>query len=203
MFVDYDLKICSELTLPVNHNLMAKSRNVKIKRIYSHPQVFGQCRRWIQMNYPDAQLIDVDTTTVAAKMVKQKEGSAAIASSLAASIYDLVIIHNNIQDMAHNMTRFLIIGNHFSKKSGQDKTSLLFSLKDEVGILYEALKPFKKYSVNLSKIESRPSKRKAWEYLFFVDLDGHYHDPKVKKAIEELEKSCNFLKILGAYPKEV
>lgn len=203
MFVDFDVKICSEITLQIHHNLMVKNKDAKIKKIYSNPQAFAQSRRWLQMNYPNVELIPVESTTMAAKLAKEQKDAGAIASKLAAEIYELVILNKEIEDSAHNMTRFLILGTEYSKQSGKDKTSLMFSIKDKVGVLYEALLPFRKNKINLTKIESRPSKKKAWEYLFFVDLEGHFEDKNVKKAIAELDKHCIFCKILGSYPSEV
>jgi chorismate mutase/prephenate dehydratase len=200
VFVDSDLKICSQIILEVSHNLLANYRKDKIRKVYSNPQVFGQCRIWLQKNLADADLVDVASTTRAAEMVKKQRGSAAIASLLASKIYGLKIIATDIQDSAHNITRFLVIGRNVVERTGSDKTSLLLSIKDHVGALYELLMPFRKYGINLTKIESRPSKKKAWEYYFFVDIAGHYDDEKVKKALKGLESKCNYLKILGSYP---
>jgi len=200
VFVDSDLKICSQVILEVSHNLLANCEKNKIRKIYSNPQVFGQCRIWLLKNLPDAELVDVSSTTRAAEMVKKEKNSAAIASLLASKIYGLKVIASGIQDSLHNITRFLVIGRNVVEKTGSDKTSLLFSIKDHVGALYELLMPFRKYGVNLTKIESRPSKKKAWEYYFFVDISGHFDDGKVKKALKELEPKCNYFKILGSYP---
>jgi chorismate mutase/prephenate dehydratase len=203
MFMDHDLKICSEITLPIRHNLLAGSKNTEIKEIYSHPQSFSQCRRWLYMNFPNAKLIDVESTSAAAKIARTKENSAAIASKLAATLYHLRIINKEIEDLSNNMTRFLIIGTQVSNPTGNDKTSILFSLKNRVGALYDALEVFKRYSVNLSKIESRPSKTGNWEYCFFVDLDGHFRDNFIKEALKEIKGHCNLFKILGSYSKEI
>ncbi|MDD5120373.1 MAG: prephenate dehydratase [Candidatus Omnitrophica bacterium] len=200
VFVDSDLRICSQIILDVSHNLLANCSKNKIRRVYSNPQVFGQCRIWLQKNLPEAELVDVSSTTRAAEMVKKEKYSAAIASLLASKIYGLKIVASDIQDSLHNVTRFLVIGKNVVERTGSDKTSLLFSIKDRVGALYELLVPFRKYGVNLTKIESRPSKKKAWEYYFFVDISGHYDDDKIKKALKELEPKCNYLKILGSYP---
>ncbi len=203
MFIDYSLKICSEITLPIHHNLAVCKKDIKIKKIYSHPQVFGQCRRWVQLHYPHADLIDTESTTVAAKKIKNIKNAAAIVSELAAVKYNLIILENAIEDITNNITRFLIIGKQDSFPTGDDKTSILFSLQDRVGILSDTIQPFKKYQINLSKIESRPSKKKLWDYLFFVDLDGHAEDEHVKNALKEVESHCKFFKILGSYPKEI
>jgi len=200
VFVDSDLKICSQLILEVTHNLLGNCPLGKIRDVYSNPMVFGQCRIWLQKNLPQAQLVDVSSTTRAAAMAKKEKNSAAIASLLASQVYGLKVIASDIQDSAHNVTRFLVVGKNIASRTGKDKTSLLFSVKDRVGALYEMLLPFRKYGVNLTKIESRPSKRKAWEYYFFVDILGHQDDPLIKKALGELEKKCRYLKILGSYP---
>ncbi len=200
VFVDSDLKICSQIILEVTHNLLANCPASRIRYIYSNPQVFGQCRIWLQKNLPAAQLIDVSSTTRAAELAKQERNSAAIASLLASKVYGLKVLSSGIQDCAHNRTRFLVVGKNVASRTGKDKTSLFFSVKDRVGALYEMLLPFRKYGVNLTKIESRPSKRKAWEYYFFVDLLGHQDDALIKRALNELEKKCSYLKILGSYP---
>ena len=200
MFVDADLKICSQIILDVSHNLLANCPKNKIKRIYSNPQVFGQCRIWLQENLPNAEKIEVSSTTRAAQIAARQKYSACIASLLAGKVYKLKVLFRDIEDSPYNITRFLVIGRTDVPATGQDKTSIIFSIKDKVGALHDMLMPFKKNRINLTKIESRPSKRKAWDYYFFVDLEGHHHDPKVKKALLELENKCNFLKILGSYP---
>ncbi|MHB8155256.1 MAG: prephenate dehydratase [Candidatus Omnitrophota bacterium] len=200
VFVDSELKICSQVILEVTHNLLANCAKSKIRNVYSIPQVFGQCRIWLQKNLPNAQLVDVSSTTRGAEMAKKEKSSAAIASLLASKVYGLKVLASGIQDSAHNVTRFLVVGKNIAARTGKDKTSLFFSIKDRVGALYEMLLPFRKYGVNLTKIESRPSKKKAWEYYFFVDLLGHQDDALIKKALNELERKCSFLKILGSYP---
>lgn len=200
VFVDSDLKICSQIILDVEHNLLANCVKSKICKIYSIPQVFGQCRIWLQKNLPGMELVDVSSTTRGVQMAKKEKNSAAIASLLASKVYGLKVVSRGIQDYAHNVTRFLVIGKNVSIRSGHDKTSLFFSIKDKVGALYEMLLPFRKYGVNLTKIESRPSKKKAWEYYFFVDICGHQDDNLVRKALKELESKCAYLKILGSYP---
>jgi len=200
VLVDSDLKICSQVSLDVSHNLLSTSPKNKIKTVYSNPQVFGQCRLWLQKNLPEAELVDVSSTTRAAEMAKKSKDSAAIASLLASEMYGLKVIASGIQDSSHNITRFLVIGKNVVARTGRDKTSLLLSIKDHVGALYELLLPFRKYDINLTKIESRPSKKKAWDYYFFLDIAGHCEDQKVKKALKELESKANYLKILGSYP---
>jgi len=200
MLVDSDLKICSQVILNVSHNLLANCPKNKIRKVYSNPQVFGQCRIWLQKNLPNAELVDVSSTTRAAELAKKEKNSAAIASLLASKTYGLKVLASGIQDSLQNITRFLVVGKNVAARTGHDKTSLLFSIKDRVGALYELLLPFRKYGVNLTKIESRPLKKKAWEYYFFVDILGHQDDYKIKKALSELERKCTYLKILGSYP---
>ncbi len=200
MFVDSDLKICSQVMLDVAHNLLAKCQKDSIRRVYSNPQVFGQCRIWLQGNLPGREEIEVSSTTRAAQIASKEKSSACIASLLAAKVYKLKVLARNIEDSPHNITRFLVIGKSDVAATSHDKTSIMFSIKDKVGALHDMLMSFKKYRINLTKIESRPSKRKAWDYYFFLDLEGHRDNPRVKKAIQELENQCNFLKILGSYP---
>lgn len=200
MFVDSDLKICAQIVLDVSHNLLAKCSKEKIRRLYSNPQVFGQCRTWLQENLSGIELIEVSSTTRAAQIAAKEKMSGCIASSLAAKVYNLRVVAADIEDSPHNITRFFVIGKTDVKETNHDKTAILFSIKDRVGALHDMLLPFKKYNINLTKIESRPSKKKAWDYYFFVDLEGHRDNPKVKKALLELENKCTFLKVLGSYP---
>lgn len=200
MFVESDLKICSQIILDVSHNLLSKYPKDKIRQVYSNPQVFGQCRIWLQENLPRVELIEVSSTTRAAQIAKSEKYSACIASLLAAKVYKLKVIASDIEDSPHNITRFLVVAKSAAGKTGSDKTSVLFSIKDRVGALHDMLLPFKKYKINLTKIESRPSKKRAWDYYFFLDLEGHIIDPKVTKALNELESKCKFIKVLGSYP---
>jgi chorismate mutase/prephenate dehydratase len=200
MFVDSDLQICSQVILDISHNLLANCPKDEIKRIYSNPQVFGQCHVWLQKNLPQAEEIEVSSTTRAAQIAAKEKNSACIASLLAAKLYKLEVIDRDIEDSPHNITRFLVIGKSEVLETGSDKTSIMFSIKDRVGALHDMLIPFQKYKINLTKIESRPSKKKAWDYYFFVDLEGHRDNARVKKALAELENKCTYLKVLGSYP---
>ena len=150
---------------------------------------------------PDVELSPVESTTKAVKLALESEYSAAIASAMASDMYGIEVLANGIQDMQGNTTRFLVIGHNYSSVTGEDKTSVVFGIKDAVGELHEALAVFKNDDINLSKIESRPSKNKAWEYFFFVDIDGHAEDPTVAKALEELKSHCTLMTILGSYPR--
>ncbi|HNV85346.1 MAG TPA: prephenate dehydratase [Candidatus Omnitrophota bacterium] len=200
MFIDSDLKICSEIIFDISHCLMSNSQLSYIKRIYSKPEVFGQCRRWLEMHLPRVELLDTASTTLAAKRASQEDGSAAIASKLAATVYNLKLIAEGIEDSSHNRTRFLVIGKQFPKATGKDKTSIVVSIKDRMGALADLLEPTRAHKLNMTKIESRPSKKKAWDYYFFIDLEGHIEDPNVKSAIHEMEERVRFLKVLGSYP---
>jgi len=203
MFADSDLKICSEIYLEVTHNLLSKgSDKSKIRKLYSKAEVFGQCRLWLESNLPKVELVEVSSTAKAAEIAAKEKCGGCIASELAAEKYGLRILDRAIQDNAHNVTRFLVIGKHDAAPTKEDKTSIMFSVKDRAGALHDMLVPFKKYKINMTKIESRPSKVRAWEYYFFVDIEGHNKNPKIKKALDELGRSASFVKILGSYPAE-
>ena len=201
MFIDSDLKICSEVFLDISHNLIGRCNLKSVKRIYSNPQVFGQCRLWLDAHLRNVELIEVSTTSRAAEIATKEKNACAIASLLAAEKYRLKILAKGIEDSARNITRFLVIGQHTPASTKKDKTSIMFSGKDRPGALHDMLVPFKKNKVNLTKIESRPSKRKAWEYYFFVDTVGHCHDSNVQKALKGVAKQSIYLKVLGSYPR--
>ncbi len=200
MFIDSDLKICSEILFKISHNLMSNSDIRHIRRVYSNPQVFGQCRIWLESHLPRVELMDTASTTVAAQRAQKEDGAAAIASKLAATLYNLPILAEGIQDFAENVTRFLVVSRQIPRPTHYDKTSILVSIKDKVGALYEMLLPIKKSGINMTKIESRPSKKKAWDYYFYIDLEGHAEHPKVKKMLKDIEGKVKFLKVLGSYP---
>jgi chorismate mutase/prephenate dehydratase len=202
MFIESDLKINAEILLEVSHFLLSRTGRIEdVKKVYSHPQPLAQCRKWLADNLPNVPLVDVASTTLAAQIVSEDYTAAAIASEFAASIYNLKVVKERIEDQVNNFTRFLVIGKKFADKCGDDKTSLMFSVKDQVGILYHMLEPFAKRGINLSKIESRPLKKKAWEYIFFLDLAGHVSDPLIDAAIQELKGCCQYVKVLGSYPR--
>lgn len=198
----WDLKISAEYFERVSHFLLSKSEKLEdVKVVASHPQALGQCRKWISRNLKDIELFETASTAVAAKIASEDFKIAAIASEHASSIYDLKILQTHIEDSPQNTTRFLVIGRELSPVTGNDKTSVVFSIKDEPGALQKSLfQPFAEANINLTKIESRPSKGRRWEYVFFVDFLGHHEEPKIKSIIKKVEKSCIFLKILGSYP---
>lgn len=201
-FADKPVRICAEVYLEVSHNLMSAGPRSRVRVIYSHPQVFGQCRRWLQREMPGCDLVPVTSTARAAEMAaREKRGTAAIASRLAADIHSLRLLASDIQDLSGNMTRFLVLGRRCGRPTGDDKTSLLFSVRHEAGALYRALAALKEQGLNMTKIESRPNKRKAWEYYFFVDFVGHAEEPRVRRALEKLGRHCAMLTVLGSYPK--
>ena len=200
MLVDSDLKVVSQIVMPIQHCLVSPCLRKQIRKLYSHPQALAQCRAWVQKNLPAAEIIEASSTTRAAEQAGTEPGAAAIASALAAEKYGLRILDSDIQDNAANATRFLVLGHQCSPPTGHDRTSLMISITDQVGALHRALAAFRRFRINMTKIESRPNKRKAWEYFFFVDCDGHMNDTKVANAIRLLEEHCNFVKILGSYP---
>lgn len=202
MFVDSDLKIVSQIVMPIQHCLSSRSPLSKVTRLYSHPQALAQCRDWVRLHLPRAEIIEASSTTRAAELAAEDKQAAAIASVLAAERNRLPILETDIQDNSQNATRFLVLGRQCSPPTGRDRTSLMFSIADKVGALYNSLAPFRRHRLNMSKIESRPSKRKAWEYFFFVDCDGHFQEKRLDKAIGELKEHCNFVKVLGSFPQE-
>lgn len=200
LLVDSDLKICRQELMEISHNLLSKVSKDKIKKVYSNWQVFEQCRYWLARNLPHATQVVVASTTEAAQIAAKEKNAAAIASVKAGENNKLNTLASGIHDLAHNTTRFLVIGPESAAPTGHDRTSIMFSIKDKAGALYKMLEPFYKAHINLTKIESRPSKKKAWDYYFFVDFEGHVQDARVKKALAQLEDMCKYLKILGSYP---
>jgi chorismate mutase/prephenate dehydratase len=200
MFVDSDLKIVSQIVLPVQQCLMSNSARRQIKKLYVHPQSLAQCRGWIQNHLPHVETIETSSNPRSAELAAKEKGASAIAGILAAEKYGLRVLEQDIQDNAANATRFLVLGRQCSPPTGNDRTSLMLSVADKSGALHEAIAAFRHYKINMTKIESRPSKRKAWEYFFFIDCEGHAKDGKVARAIQLLGRHCNFVKVLGSYP---
>lgn len=202
LFVESDLKICSEVYMPITYTLMSKTGDLgKVKKVYSHPQSLAQCRLWLEANLSGAKVIESANTARAAQIAGNDGAAAAIAPDMAAKLYGLKPIAKRIEDMQDNFTRFLVIGRTNAERTGDDKTSIMVSIKDKVGALYALLTPFEKQGLNLTSIESRPSRKKAWDYYFFIDFLGHVSDPKAQKAIREVEKSALTVKVLGSYPR--
>ena len=200
MFVDSDLKIVSQIVLPVQYCLAGNGRLQDIKRLHVHPQALGQCRQWVQEHLPKAEIFETSSNARSAELAAKGKVNAAITGILAAEKYGLRVLEQDIQDNADNATRFLVLGRQCSPPTGNDRTSLMLSVADKAGALHQAIAAFRRYKINMTKIESRPSKRKAWEYFFFIDCDGHVQDRQVVKAIQLLGEHCNFVKVLGSYP---
>lgn len=201
MFTRLPLRICGEVQMSVHHNLMSRSPRSEVVEIYSKPQALSQCRDWLARNMPMANLHEVTSTSTAASLARDKPGAAAIASSHAAVEYGLDILCDRIEDNAHNITRFAIIGEKPTKPTGKDRTALLLQISHKPGSLSEALQSFKAAKINLTWIESFPLRGPEKGYLFFLDFEGHIQDAKIKKAIEELEHKAVRLEVLGSYPR--
>jgi chorismate mutase/prephenate dehydratase len=202
MLVESDLHICSQVYMPIEHCLISQSPLEEINEVRSKDQALGQCREWLRTNLPDAEVVDLVSTAEAVRLAKETKGIAAVASALSAQRYGVKIQARGIQDREDNVTRFLVVGKTQAKPlgDGRDKTSLVISLRDEVGALEKTLQAFAKRGINLSKIESRPSRKKAWDYYFFIDLIGHYEDEAVQAAVQDLKGHCPLVKWLGSYP---
>ena len=200
MFMDTDLKIVAQLVLPIQQCLLSRASKARILRLFVHPQALAQCRAWQARHLPLAEIIETSSNARSAEMAAKDPRSGAIAGLLAAETYGLPVLEHDIQDNASNATRFLVLGRQCPPPTGNDRTSLMFCVTDKPGALHQSLAPFRRNRINMSKIESRPSKRKAWEYYFFVDIDGHTLDKKVARAITELQRHCALVKILGSYP---
>ncbi|MEZ0233279.1 MAG: prephenate dehydratase [Methylophilaceae bacterium] len=198
------LHICGEITLPVHHNLLSKKNDKsEVRKVYSHAQSLAQCHEWLNQNLPDVERQAVASNAEAARLATEDPGAAAIASKRAAELFELNLLAESIEDDPKNTTRFLVLANHEVAASGKDKTSLVIATKNIPGAVVDLLKPLAEYNVSMSKLESRPSKTGMWEYVFFVDIEGHHQEAHVKNALIELEKRASLLKILGSYPVAV
>ena len=200
MLVDSELKIVAQIILRIQQCLLGRGKTADIKKVYSHPQPIAQCRQFLATHLPNVELVETSSTTRAAELAAKEPNAAALASAIAAERYGLEILEKDIQDSSSNATRFFVLGRQCPPATGRDRTSLMLSIADKVGALHRALAPFSKFKLNMTRIESRPNKRKAWEYFFFVDCDGHFQDKKVAQALTQIEKECNFVKVLGSYP---
>jgi len=202
LLIDTPAVITGEVLLPIRHALMSRDGDpARIKRILTHQQSLGQCRNYLAANYPRCDLEAVASNTLAAQRAADDPDAAAICSVAAAPAYGLKIIAENIQDVAHNVTRFLVLGRAPSGRSGRDKTSLLFALPERAGVLHGALSLFAREKINMTMIQSRPQRERPWAYLFFVDLEGYREDAGFKRALKALERRALFLKVLGSYPE--
>ncbi len=203
-FVMSSLQICGEVAIRIQHNLMANVADLgEVKEVFSHRQSLAQCRKWLDANLPGVRCTEVSSNAEAAKIAATQTGAAAIAGTMAAETYDVAILQAGIEDEPNNTTRFVIIGKLRSEPTKDDKTSLLLSTKNYSGALYTILEPFAKYGIGMTKIESRPSRQGLWDYLFFIDIDGHQNDDNVAHALQDLQEHVTMMKILGSYPKAV
>ena len=209
LFMKSSLTISGEVALRIRHNLLSRVDSLdKIERVYAHQQSLSQCNQWLDKNLPNAERIAVSSNAQAARIVKEGQaneitGVASIGGAMAAELYDVPILQADIEDEPDNTTRFAVIGQHLSPPSGDDRTSLLVFVHNKPGSLFDLLKPLADRGISMSNIESRPSRRGVWDYVFFIDIDGHRDDEVVRQAITEIEKASAMVTILGSYPKAV
>jgi chorismate mutase/prephenate dehydratase len=202
MFVDSTLKISGEVVVEAALHLLSRAKSLaEVRKVFSHPHALAEARRWLETHLPHVPVIETSSTAAAAETAATETGAAAVASELAASLYDLTILQRRIEDHPNNMTRFLVIGREAAAPTADDKTSILFSINDRVGALCRMLRPFAESQINLTKIESRPAKKRVWEYVFYVDFEGHASEPRVERALKGIRDECIFLKVLGSYPR--
>ena len=204
MFLNSSLKICGEVELKIHHQLLSKEVDPsRITTVYSNQQSLAQCREWLDHNLPHAERVPVKSNGEAARLAETTDCSAAIASKAAADIYHLTVLSSNIEDQAENSTRFLVLGKEAVGPSEKDKTSLILTSKNHPGALHDVLMPFAENNVNMTRIESRPSQRGLWEYVFFIDIEGHQSNEVVAKAIISLGDVASNVRVLGSYPQAV
>jgi chorismate mutase/prephenate dehydratase len=200
MFADSDLKIVSQVVLEIQQCLMSNVPLAKIRKLYVHPQSLAQCRGWLAKHLAGVETVETSSNARSAELAAREKYAGALGGALAAEKYGLKILVRGIQDSTVNVTRFIVLGRQCSPPTGDDRTSLMLSVADRAGALHSAIAAFRQFEINMTKIESRPSKRKAWEYFFFIDCAGHFQDERVARAIRHLGRHCNFVKILGSYP---
>ncbi len=206
MFLNTTLKICGEIELRIHQNLMGRMGGLEqIRRVCSHPQSLSQCRQWLQRHLPDVELVPVSSNAEAARRARDEDGTAAIAGQVAAEIYNLQILVPEIEDQPDNTTRFLVIGPKLFAPSGKDKTTLMVSAGDtqSPGALYRLLEPLARNAISMTRIESRPSRRKKWDYVFFIDVEGHVDAEPLRSALDQLKQHASLFKVLGSYPAAV
>jgi chorismate mutase/prephenate dehydratase len=203
-FLDSSLRICGEVEIRVHHQLMVSPEATgEIKRIYSHQQTLGQCRRWLNGHYPNVERLTASSNAEAARRVVEEKDAAAIAGEMAAEIYGLDILSRQIEDESDNTTRFIVVGREDIGPSGNDKTSIVVSTHNQPGALYKLLEPFHRHDVSLTSIETRPSRTGMWSYVFFIDFDGHRDDELIKKVLSEIDSDALEVKMLGSYPRAI
>lgn len=200
-FVETDVMVCAEANMAIHHCLMANCPMDEIEKIYSQPEVFAQCRGWLARAFKEAKTIPVASSSRAAQLAAEEKGAAAIAASIAAEIYGVKVLCQDIEDISNNVTRFLIIGKEDAQPTGDDKTIILFSTAHRTGALVDVLNVFKEHGLNMTNIGSRPNKKREWEYYFFVDFLGHRLDEHVKKALAQAKEHCLQLSVLGSFPR--
>ena len=200
-FLDYPVHVCAEVLIKIHHNLLANCPPEKIQKVYSKPEGFSQCRKWLGVQITQADRVAAPSTSKAAEMASKEEFAAAIGSTMAAEVYGLHIVFENIEDNPNNMTRFFVISKQPVRKSPDDKTAIMFTTAHKPGALAEVLDVFRDHELNLTHIDKRPSKRVNWEYYFFVDFLGHETDPKIGKAIDAARQHCLQLTVLGSFPR--
>jgi chorismate mutase/prephenate dehydratase len=201
-FIGSDLLICAEVLLPVNHHLLSNAGDTqKVTKVYAHPEAVQDCQPWLDAHLAHARLVDVASTARAVQLAAEDDTAAAVGIEMAASLYNVPIVARNLESSSGNFTRFLVIGHDEPTASDHDRTSLMFALKDAPGILYTALQRLARSQINLTRIESRPARRRHWDYLFFIDIDGHRAEANVAAGLEELAEMCVFIKVLGSYPQ--
>ena len=200
-FLDSPLKVCAEILAEIHHSLLARGPLEQITKVYSKGTVFGQTRRWLKAHLPEAELTEVSSTSRAAELAAAEDGAAAIGHADLAACHGLKLLFDHIEDLAHNVTRFFVLGRHMSGPTGDDKTAILCSTEDRVGALHDVLAAFKQHHINMTKIESFPSPTMAWQYYFFVDFIGHPDEELTGLALEEMRRHSKSLKILGAFPR--
>jgi chorismate mutase/prephenate dehydratase len=206
MFLTSPLKICGEIELRIHQHLMGRMDDLKqIVRVCSHPQSLAQCRGWLKQHLPDIEQVPVASNAEAARRARDEEGTAALAGEAAAKVYGLRILFNTVEDRDDNTTRFVVVGRKLFPSSGNDKTSVLVSARESSGpgVLLHLLAPLSKHGVNMTRIESRPSRKRKWDYVFFLDLDGHAEDEALSKALDEMKAKASLFKILGSFPKAI
>jgi chorismate mutase/prephenate dehydratase len=206
MFLNSALKICGEIELRIHHHLMGRMNDITaVKRVCAHPQALAQCRAWLDQHLPETERVPMSSNAEGARRARDEQGTAAVAGRSAAEIYGLNLLADEIEDRPDNTTRFLVVGRKLFSASGADRTTLMMSGSgpDDPGALFRLLEPFAKHEVNMTRIESRPSRKRKWDYVFFIDVEGHVSDAPVAKALAELEGRATMFRVLGSYPRAV
>jgi chorismate mutase/prephenate dehydratase len=204
MLVQYPLKICGEIRLPIHHCLLSNEADFStITRIYTHPQSLAQCRKWLDERLPDAERIAVSSNAEGARIAATEKNAAALAGEVAILHYDISVLERNIEDESENTTRFLVLGKRDVPATGNDKTTLLLSTENKPGALTELLLPLTENKISMTRIESRPSRKSNWDYVFFIDIAGHSSDANVKVALETISQRAALFRIIGSYPRSI